>query len=98
LITKNTVSGNFYLTQYNYLLATLEYDIQITTITPTNLYECNCLLFIVDTLGKNWLLDKNNPYALLLGDTFSNNPQSITQVSSCFSAEIPLTTTSTTTV
>lgn len=98
LINQDSVTSNYYLTQYDYLLGTIEYDIQITTITPTNLYECNCLLFIVDTSGDTWLLDKNNPYALLPADTFSNLPISITQVSSCFSAEIPLTTTSTTTV
>ena len=98
LINQDSVTGDYYLTQYNYTLGTIEYDIQITATTPANLYECNCWLFIVDNLGVSWLLDKTNPYDLLPAETFTYNPISITQVSSCFSAEIPLTTTTTTTI
>jgi hypothetical protein len=98
LINQDSTTSDYYLTQYDYPLGTIEYDIQITTITPTNLYECNCWLFIVDELGVSWLLDKTNPYDLLPAETFTYAPISITQVSSCFSAEIPLTTTTTTTI
>jgi hypothetical protein len=98
LINQDSITSDYYLTQYDYPSGTIEYDIQITTITPANLYECNCWLFIVDTAGVSWLLDKANPYELSIAETFSNLPISITQVSSCFSAEIPLTTTTTTTL
>jgi len=95
LINQDSMTSSYYLTQYDYPLGTIEYDIEITAITPANLYECNCWLFIVDTEGASWLLDKTNPYDLLPAETFTYNPISITQVSSCFSAEIPLTTTTT---
>jgi len=97
LINQDSVTSDYYLTQYNYPLGTIEYDIQITATTPANLYECNCSLFIVDTLGVSWSVNRTNPYELAPVETFSSLPISITQVSSCFSAEIPLTTTTTTT-
>ena len=98
LINQDSITNDYYLTQYDYPSGTIEYDIQITSTTPANLYECNCWLFIVDTAGVSWLLDKTNPYDLLPAETFSNLPISITQISSCFAAEIPLTTTTTTTI
>jgi hypothetical protein len=97
LINQDSSTSDYYLTQYDYPSGTIEYDIQITATTPANLYECNCWLFIVDTTGLSWLLDRTNPYDLLPAETFTSLPISITQVSSCFSAEIPLTTTTTTT-
>lgn len=98
LLSQDSITSNYYLTQYDYDSSVIEYDIEITATTPANLYECDCWLFIVDTSGTYWLLDKTNPYDLLPAETFSNIPISITQVSSCFSAEIPLTTTTTTTI
>jgi len=97
LINQDSSTSDYYLTQYNYPAGTIEYDIQITATTPANLYECNCSLFIVDTLGVSWSMNRTNPYELAPVETFSSLPISITQVSSCFSAEIPLTTTTTTT-
>ena len=98
LINKDTITNVYYLTQYDYLTGTIEYDITISTITPTNLYECNCWLFIIDNVGQSWMVQKNAPFDLLLAETFSNLPISITQVSTCTSAEIPVTTTTTTTI
>jgi len=98
LLTKNTVTNNYYLLQYVYSTGVIEYDIHITTITPTNLYECNCWIFVLDSIGQSWMLQKTSPYDLLLAETFSNIPISITQVSTCYSPEIPVTTTTTTTV
>jgi hypothetical protein len=97
LINQDSSTSDYYLTQYNYPAGTIEYDIQITATTPANLYECNCSLFIVDTLGVSWSVNRTNPYELAPVETFTSLPISITQVSSCFSAEIPLTTTTTTT-
>ena len=98
LINQDSMTSSYYLTQYDYPLGTIEYDIEITATIPANLYECGCRLFIVDDAGISWLLDKTNPYDLLPAEIFSNLPISITQISSCFNAEIPLTTTTTTTI
>ena len=97
LINQDSVTSSYYLTQYDYPSGTIEYDIEITATTPANLYECNCSLFIVDTAGVSWSVNRTNPYEIAPVETFSSLPISITQVSSCFSAEIPLTTTTTTT-
>ena len=97
LINQDSNTSSYYLTQYDYPSGTIEYDIEITVTTPANLYECNCSLFIVDTAGVSWSVNRTNPYELAPVETFSSLPISITQVSSCFSAEIPLTTTTTTT-
>jgi hypothetical protein len=97
LINQDSITNNYYLTQYNYPSGTIEYDIEITATAPANLYECGCSLFIVDTAGVSWSVNRTNPYELAPVETFSSLPISITQVSSCFSAEIPLTTTTTTT-
>jgi hypothetical protein len=97
LINQDSSTSNYYLTQYNYPSGTIEYDIEITATAPANLYECGCSLFIVDTAGVSWSVNRTNPYELAPVETFSSLPISITQVSSCFSAEIPLTTTTTTT-
>jgi len=98
LLNLDTNTNIYYLTQYDYPTGTIEYDITISTITPSNLYECNCAIFIIDDTGKLWSLDKNSPYTLVEGITLAHIPDTLSQISTCFSSEIPLTTTTTTTV
>jgi len=98
IINQDTLSSSYYLTQYDYATYTIEYDIDITDISPSTLYQCECTLNIIDTLGQIWIIEKTDPFTLLPGSEFSIIPGSITQVSTCSTAEIPLTTTTTTTV
>lgn len=52
LINQNTVSNDYYLSQYDYSTGTLEVDFNIGTFAATVIGYCDCTIYISDNLGK----------------------------------------------
>lgn len=97
-INQDTGTSAYYLTQYNYSTGAVEYDIIITTFVPIGIYECECSLYVIDDAGKLWLVDKVDVTTFIASQVLSHFSGVISQVSNCSAAEIPVTTTTTTTL
>jgi hypothetical protein len=84
-INQDTVTSDYYISQYNYDTGTLEVDINITTSVPTPiaLYECNCNIYIINTIGEMYVLDIVNPYPIAYIASLGYNVDVASQVQSC---------------
>ena len=101
VINQDVVSSDYYLTQYIYSSGIIELDLNIGTIAPSSIFECDCTVYIALPDGTVYGIEKTSPYLLI--DATSLDLTSITsaaQISSCVGASlnesIPTTTTTTT--
>ena len=51
LVSQDTVSSDYYLTQYTYDGGSVDLDINIGTVKANIIYECDCLIRLIDTDG-----------------------------------------------
>lgn len=102
IINRDTMSSDYYISQYNYYTGTLELDINIGSVAGVTLFECDCNIYVTDASGHLYVIIKTSPYVLLdLG--YSVNLSSIdsaTQIGTCVVSPIvqDITTTTTTTI
>jgi hypothetical protein len=108
LINQDSVSSDYYLSQYDYSTGTLEVDFNMGSFAPIGMYYCNCNIYLIDLNGQTKLLIDVSPD--IAGFTLSTiNPgnlitiiDSISQNMACVVKSLIgnplLTTTSTTTL
>ena len=103
IINKDSITLDYYITQYDYATSTIEIDLNVgTTYDLVTLSECNCVIFAGDTSGNLYAVDD-----LLLGVLIPMigtglSLESSTQLASCVPQSLDsngniTTTTSTTT-
>ena len=101
IINQDSITSDYYITQYDYATATLEIDINITIPTldkPTSLFECDCSLYIGNSTGNIFLFNKANPYEIIEVDPSELSViDSSTQIASCVTVSMLENTTTTTT-
>jgi hypothetical protein len=101
IINKDTVSSDYYISQYNYSTGALELEINIGSVQAISIFECNCDIYVTDVDGRLYVIIKIAPYVLLyLGVEYTINVTSIssaTQVGTCVTSPIDQNTTTTTT-
>ena len=56
LVSQDTVSSDYYLTQYNYSDGNVDLDTNIGTVRATVIYECECLIRLIDSSDYNNVL------------------------------------------
>jgi hypothetical protein len=56
VINIDTVSGDTYITQYDYATGVIELDLNIGSITATTIHECGCDIFVIDTNNDLYLI------------------------------------------
>jgi hypothetical protein len=96
VINQDTVSTDYYLTQYDYATGTIEADLQLTVV-PTSIYQCDCTIFI--TVGSTvYAIEKSSPNSIVEVTTITPAPISATQVATCVGGTLIETTTTTTTI
>ena len=101
VINTDTISGDNYITQYDYATGVIELDLNIGAIVPTSIYECNCSIFVVEADGTRYTIEGISPYELVETTTIEVSPMSATQIATCVvssitdNANITTTTTST---
>jgi hypothetical protein len=103
IVTQDDITSDYYLSQYDYVTGTLDLEIDITDSAidePVSLFECDCNIYIGNTIGEVYILARTSPYPLVLTNTLDINITTGTQVASCVSANLidPPTTTTTTTL
>lgn len=103
VINQNGITSDYYITQYNYTTGTVEIDLNIGSVAPTSLFECNCDIYVTNASGNLYVVIRIIPYVLFdlginIGTSFIS---SATQVASCVVSSITdaqITTTTTTTI
>jgi hypothetical protein len=60
VINQDTVSSDYYLTQYDYPTGIIEVDVNIGDVNAVSLYECNCSIFIQTESGLVYTIDSND--------------------------------------
>jgi hypothetical protein len=102
IINRDTVSSDYYISQYNYYTGNLELDINIGSVEGVTLFECDCNIYVTDAFGHLYAIIKTPPYVLLdLGYSLTLSPiYSATQIGTCVVSPIvqDITTTTTTTI
>jgi hypothetical protein len=88
VINTDTISGDNYITQYNYATGVIELDLNIGAITPTSIYECNCSIFVVEADGTRYTIGGTSPYELVEVNTIDVSPMSATQIATCVPSSI----------
>jgi hypothetical protein len=100
VINQDTVSSDYYLTQYDYPTGILEVDVNIGDVNVLSLYQCNCSIFIRTESGTTYTLDSNDNL-ILVGESGMSSISS-TQSRYCVPVSLinnaNITTTTTTTV
>jgi hypothetical protein len=97
VINQDTISSDYYLTQYDYATGTIEMDLVLTVI-PTSISQCDCTIFI--TVGTTvYAIEKTSPNSIVEVTTISTAPISATQIATCVGGTlVDITTTTTTTI
>jgi hypothetical protein len=98
LVSQDTVSSDYYVTQYNYSDGTVELDVNIGTVNASIVLECNCLIQLLDVSGTTGDLYVFNPTGSITLIGSGNIPEYITasQSAAYITCGIENTTTSTT--
>jgi hypothetical protein len=102
VINQDTVSNDYYLTQYTYPTGTIELDLNIGTVAPLSIFECDCTVYIAQADGVVYGVEKTSPYLLIATTSLElTGVTSAAQIINCVGASLTesiITTTTTTTV
>jgi hypothetical protein len=99
LINQDTISSDYYISQYDYSTGSLEIDDVISLPneeTPVTLNQCDCNIFITSSEGTVYTLNPSYPYNVEFYSQLFET-QGSSQIRSCVNTELIITTTSTTT-
>jgi hypothetical protein len=104
LINQDTISSDYYLSQYDYSTGTLEIDFNMGSFAATAIGYCNCTIYVLDNFGKVEMVVETHPGHKLVTIFPSSGlyVTSLTQSMSCVVTSLTgnplLTTTTSTTV
>jgi hypothetical protein len=97
VINQDTVTSDYYLTQYDYATGVIELDLNIgSSIIPTSIFQCECLIYITDNSNNVYVVNPDNATPLLNANITSQIIDSAAQVVSCTSTSLIEPTTTTT--
>lgn len=98
--TYDSVTARTYISQYDYATGALELDLDIysTIPAPFGVYQYGTAIFIADSSGNLYNIDKTTPYILSLVDTTAYAIAGASQIPSYLTNQftVPATTTTTT--
>jgi hypothetical protein len=69
IANQDGISGDYYITQYSDLSGTIELDINIGSLAPALMFECDCNIYIGDDSGNLYQISELYPYSALLIST-----------------------------
>jgi hypothetical protein len=99
VINQDTITSDYYLTQYNYDTGVIELDLNIgSSVIPTSIFQCECLIYITDNSNNVYVVNPDNVTPILNAGVTSEIIDSAAQVVSCISTSLiePTTTTTST--
>lgn len=89
------ISGDTYISQYDYATTTLELYINLGTTIVTSMFECDCAIFFTDDSNITYNIRRESPYDITEVGTITIPIISATQPNSCIPNNLQTTTTST---
>jgi hypothetical protein len=103
IFNQDSISSTYYLTQYDYTTNAIDLDIDLGSVVPKSIFECECSVFVTDNNGDVYVVDSAPSYSLTFIDNFGIIPSSAAQANTCIICSLTdnanlITTTSTTTV
>jgi len=96
VLNQDTITSDYYVSQYDYITNALEIDVVLTGIVPTGLFECNCDIYITDDANNVFLIDRTSPYGIIDVTDTDVVIKEVTQVVGCITTSLSITTTTTT--
>ena len=99
VINQDTVTSDYYLTQYDYATGVVGLDLNIgSSIVPTSIFQCDCLIYITDNSNNVYVVNPDNVTTILNISVTSEIIDSAAQVVSCITTSLiePTTTTTST--
>jgi hypothetical protein len=103
IFNQDSTTSTYYLTQYDYTTNAIDLDIDLGSVVPKSIFECECSVFVTDNNGDVYVVDSAPSYSLTFIDNFGIIPSSAAQANTCIICSLTdnanlITTTSTTTV
>ena len=96
VINIDTISGDTYITQYDYATGVIELDLNIGSISAVTIYECECDIFVIDTNNDIYLISSTSTTFVGTTDPEGIPFISATQIRSCVPSSLIEPTTTTT--
>lgn len=93
---QDLISGDTYISQYDYATTTLELNINIGSTIVTSMFECDCAIFFVDDNNVTYNIRRESPYDITEVATIGIPVVAATQPNSCVPNNLEPTTTTTT--
>jgi hypothetical protein len=103
ILNQDSITSDYYLTQYDYTTFAIDLDINLGSIVPKSIFECSCVIYVIDDLADVYSVQSAPEYELTLINNFGIIPNSSAQASTCVICSLTdngnlLTTTTTTSV
>ena len=83
ILNQDSVTSIYYLTQYDYATNAIDLDIDLGSVVPASIFECNCSIFVTDNTGDVYVVESAPLYSLIFTSNFGIIPGSATQASTC---------------
>jgi hypothetical protein len=90
---QDLISGNTYISQYDYASTTLELYINLGSIVVTSMFECDCAIFFTDDNNITYNIRRESPYSITEVATIGIPVIAATQPNSCIPSNLKTTTT-----
>ena len=94
---QDLISGDTYISQYDYATTTLELYINLGSTIVTSMFECDCAIFFIDDSNITYNIRRESPYDITEVGTITIPVIAATQPNSCIPNNLQTTTTTTTT-
>ena len=93
---QDLISGDTYISQYDYATTTLELYVNIGSTIVTSMFECDCAIFFIDDSNITYNIRRESPYDITEVGTITIPVIAATQPNSCIPNNLEPTTTTTT--
>lgn len=93
---QDLISGDTYISQYDYATTTLELYINLGSTIVTSMFECDCAIFFIDDNNITYNIRRESPYDVTEVATIGIPVIAATQPNSCIPNNLEPTTTTTT--
>jgi hypothetical protein len=97
VVNQDVITSDYYITQYDYLTTTLEYDILIDNVSGKILYQCDCNIYLIDKLSNVYMISNYGVFELIYISNVSLALISGSQIMDCVTVSLSNTPPTTTT-
>tara|TARA_R110000868_G_scaffold823_6_gene6236 strand:+ start:10967 stop:17023 length:6057 start_codon:yes stop_codon:yes gene_type:complete len=97
IINRDSVSFDFYMSQYDYATGVLEEDVNIGSVYGVVLFECDCVIWVLTAASDIYYVSPDATHTLIPSVNLGESITSGSQIVSCIGKSLTSPTTTTTT-